>query len=131
MAREKHPMRQPQVIATPAGERMVVIPLADYRQLCQAAEDLDDLRAYDAAKQRLAAGRDEFIPAAFAERILDGESPVRVWREHRGISVRVLAARAGISAAYLSQIEGGSRNGSLATMKALAAALSLELDDLT
>ena len=87
--------------------------------------------SYDAAKQRLAAGRDEFIPAEFAERILDGESPVRVWREFRGISVRELAARATISAAYLSQIEGGSRNGSLATMKALAAALSLELDDLT
>ena len=114
MDREKHPMRQPQVIATPAGERMVVIPLADYRQLCHAAE-----------------GRDELIPAEFAERILDGESPVRVWREYRGISVRELAARAAISAAYLSQIEGGSRNGSLATMKALAAALSLELDDLT
>ena len=124
-------MRQPQVIATPAGERMVVIPLADYRQLCQAAEDLHDIRAYDAAKQRLAAGRDEFIPAEFAERILDGESPVRVWRECRGVSVRELAARATISAAYLSQIEGGSRNGSLATMKALAGALSLELDDLT
>ena len=67
-----------QVIATPAEERMVVIPLADYRQLCQAAEDLDDIRAYGAVKQRLAAGRNEFIPAVFAERILDGESPVRV-----------------------------------------------------
>ena len=123
-------MRQPQVIATPGGERMVVIPLADYEQLCQAVEDLDDIRAYDTAKQRLAAGQDEFIPAEFAERILDGESPLRVWREYRGISIKELAARAAISAAYLSQIEGGSRNGSLATMKALATALSLELDDL-
>ena len=92
---------------------------------------MDDIRAYDTAKHRLAAGQDEFIPAEFAEPILDGESPVRGWREYRGISIKELAARAAISAAYLSQIEGGSRNGALATMKALAVALSLELDDLT
>ena len=89
-----------------------------------------DIQAYDTAKQQLAAGQDELLPAEFADRILDGESPVRVWREYRGISVKELAARAAISAAYLSQIEGGSRNGSLSTMKALATALSLDLDDL-
>ncbi len=73
-------------------------------------------------KQGLAAGTDELIPADFGDRILDGESPVRVWREYRGLSVKQLAAGAQISAAYLSQIEGGSRNGSLSTMKALASA---------
>jgi len=41
-----------------------------------------------------------------------------------------LAEKAKISAAYLSQIEGGAREGSITTMKALANALSLVLDDL-
>ena len=123
-------MRHPQVIATPGGERLVVLPLKEYEQLCEAVEDLADIQAYDTAKQQLAAGQDELLPAEFADRILDGESPVRGWREYRGISVKELAARAAISAAYLSQIEGGSRNGSLSTMKALATALSLDLDDL-
>ena len=120
-----------QMIDTPGGERMVVLPLKDYERLCAAAEDLADMWAYDRSKQSLAAGTDELIPAEFGDRILDGESPVRVWREYRGLSVKQLAAGAQISAAYLSQIEGGSRNGSLSTMKALAKCLSLDVDDLT
>lgn len=124
-------MPSAQMIDTPGGERMVVLPLKDYERLCAAAEDLADMRVYDRAKQGLAAGTDELIPADFGDRILDGESPVRVWREYRGLSVKQLAAGAQISAAYLSQIEGGSRNGSLSTMKALAKCLSLDVDDLT
>ena len=125
-------MRPPaQVIETPGGERMVVLPLKDYEQLCAAAEDMADIRAYDRAKERLEAGTDEMIPAGFGDRILDGESPVRVWREYRGLSIKQLAASATISAGYLSQIEGGSRNGSLSTLRALAKSLSLDVDDLT
>ncbi len=120
----------PQIIDTPGGERMVILPLDSYEKLREAAEELADVEAYDEAKRRLAAGEDELIPAEFADRILDGENPVRVWREFRGLSVKALAEKADISPGYLSQIEGGSREGSLSTMKALADALSLTLDDL-
>lgn len=89
-----------------------------------------DVRAYDAAKRRLASGEDELVPAAIAHRLLDGENPVRVWREHRGMSARALAERAGISAAYLSQIEAGRRDGSFDTMRKIASALGVALDDL-
>ena len=123
-------MPHPQFIETPGGEQMVILPRKEYEQLCEAAEDTADVLAFDEAKHRLAAGEDELIPAAFANRILDGENPVRVWREYRGLSVKDLAAKAEISAAYLSQIEGGAREGSISTMKALAMALSLDLDDL-
>ena len=124
-------MSHPQMIKTPAGERMVILPLKEYEQLREAAEDFADVRACDKARQRLAAGEDELVPARFGERILNGENPVRVWREYRGLSVKELAGRANISAAYLSQLESGSRQGSLTTMKALTAALGLDLDDLT
>lgn len=53
----------------------VTIPRAEYERLLAAAEDLADLAAYDRAKADLAAGRDELIPAAFADRLLSGESP--------------------------------------------------------
>ena len=119
-----------QIIDTPGGERMVVLPLKEYEKLCEAAEDLDDIHSFDEAKRLLAAGEDELIPSEFANRILDGENPVRVWREFRGMSIKRLAEKAKISAAYLSQIEGGSREGSITTMKALANTLSLVLDDL-
>ena len=123
-------MPRPQIIETPKGERMVVLPLKEYERLRDAAENFDDVRAFDEAKRRLTTGEDELIPAKFADRIFNGESPVRVWRNYRGLSVKELAKRAKISAAYLSQIEGGSREGSISTMKALAATLSLEIDDL-
>ena len=120
-----------QVIETPAESAWWFFRSRTMSNLCAAAEDMADIRAYDRAKERLEAGTDEMIPADFADRILDGESPVRVWREYRGLSIKQLAAGANISAAYLSQIEGGSRNGSLSTLRALAKALSLDVDDLT
>ncbi len=123
-------MPRVQVIESPGGERMVVLPLKEYEQLTKAAEDLADVQAYDAARRRLATGEEELIPASYANRILDGDNSVRVWREYRGLSVKELAERAGISAAYLSQLERGNRQGTLTTMKALAVALSLDLDDL-
>ncbi len=123
-------MPHPQIIDTPNGERMVVLSLKEYEQLREAAANLEDVHAYDEAKQRLSAGGDELIPAEFADRILDGENPVRVWREFRGLNIKELAEKANISAAYLSQIESGKRGGSISTTKALAVALSLDVDDL-
>ena len=124
-------MSDPQIISTPAGERMAILPLEEYRHLLRSAEELSDIRAYDRAIEQLADGRDEMILSEFADRILEGESAVRVWREYRKMSVKELAGQANISASYLSQIEGGSRSGSLPTMKALAQALRLKLADLT
>lgn len=105
-------MNDPQIIMTPAGE------------------ELADIRVYDRSTEHIAKGQDEMVPAEFANRILDGESAVRVWREYRKLSVKELAGMAGISTPYLSQIEGGIRAGSLPTMKALAEALRLDLDEL-
>ena len=149
------PARKPAIVTTPKGERPAakaakikdrarrmppglwvlahprpaVIPEADYRRLAEAAEDLADIAAGDRATRRLAQGKDEAIPAEFADRILDGENPVRVWRELRGLTVKALAAKAGIKPAFLSQIETGARAGSVATLRALARALRLTLDD--
>jgi ribosome-binding protein aMBF1 (putative translation factor) len=95
-----------------------------------AAEDATDRAAYRAAKQRLARGEDEMVLAVFAERLLAGENPVRVFRELRGLSVKDLAARAKLSAAYLSQVETGARQGTMATRRKLARALDVALDDL-
>lgn len=67
-----------------------------------AGDESADVRAYDAAKRRLATGEDELIPATFADRLLDGENPVRVWREYRGLSIRELAGKVGMTAAYLA-----------------------------
>ena len=123
-------MIKPDIITTPGGERMAVIPLAHYRRLVADSETAHDLNAYDAAKARLASGADEIVPAAFARRLLDGENPVAVYRGLRGLTARALAAKVGVSAPYLSQIEAGKREGSIAVMKALAEALGVGIEDL-
>lgn len=104
-----------------------VVPIDLFERMQQAFEDRDDL----AALQAFRASDDGFrVPAAVADAILDGVPPVRAWREHRGLTQEALAAQANISKAYLCQIETGKRAGALKTLKAIAKALDLSLDDL-
>jgi len=118
---------------TPNGEEMVVLSRKDYEALLQRldrAEDLEDSLAIADFEKKLAAGQEELIPSEFVDRMVDGESPVRVWREYRGLSAKDLAANAGISTAYLSEIETGKKDGSVSALKSIADALKLDLDDL-
>lgn len=121
-------MNNPQIIKTAQGEELVVLPMAEYKELI---EGISDVSAYDTAKESLSAGDDELIPAEFSERLMDGECPVRVWREYRGIKSKELAAAAGISPAYLSQIESGVRIGQGSTREVIANALNVTVDDLS
>src|SRR5687767_1925550 len=94
-----------QIITAPSGERLVVLPEADYQALIEAAEDAEDLQAIRSFDAALAAGKEEWIPAEFSSRILGGESTIRVWREFRGLSVEDLATRANISIERLAALE--------------------------
>ncbi len=57
----------------------------------QDAEMLADVRDYDAAVERIAAG-EELVPAEVVYALLDGGNPIRVWREYRGLNQVQLAA---------------------------------------
>ncbi|MBO1019337.1 helix-turn-helix transcriptional regulator [Methylobacterium sp. SD274] len=119
-----------QTIVTPAGERLVLIPEAEYAALIAAAKDAADNAAFDRIEKRLASGEEELIPSDIVDRLLDGENRVRVWREHRGLSAKQLAEKAGIAKPFLSQIETGKREGTVDTLRKIADALSLTIDDL-
>jgi ribosome-binding protein aMBF1 (putative translation factor) len=123
-------MNKPTIITTPNGDRMAVIPIEEYERLVEAAEESTDVRAYDEAKRRLASGQDELLPATMVKRILDGENALRVWREHRGLTLKELADKAQVSAPFVSQIEKSQREGSVETMRKLADALKISVDDL-
>lgn len=103
---------------------------ADYEALVREAEDAADAAQIREVEARVAAGEDEYLPIEVTRRLMAGEVPVRVWREHRGLSGRALADRAGISPAYLSQIETGRKPGSFDAMARLARALDVEMEDL-
>jgi len=119
-----------QIIQKDGRPEWAVIPYKTYQRLASDAEMLSDVRAFDEAKQVLDSGDDELIPAEVVFTLLDGANPVKVWREYRNLTQQQLAATAGISKAYLSQIEGGKRQGSAKVLKSLAEALDIELDEL-
>ena len=125
-------MPAPTIVSTPDGDR-VLLPINDYERLLKAREELEDLldvQAYDRAKAALASGRDHMIPGDVVHRLLEGENPMRVWREHRGLTLDQVAAKTSLSKGYLSEIETGKKDGSLRAMRAVADALQINLDDL-
>ena len=110
---------------------MVTIPREEYYRLRAAAEDLADLQSHDRAKAALAAGEEELIPADSVNRLLNGESPLRVYRDLRGLTQAALAEKAGVNRVTVAEIENGRKQGSIASLRALAGALGVALDDLT
>jgi XRE family aerobic/anaerobic benzoate catabolism transcriptional regulator len=55
---------------------------------------------------------------------------VRVERQRRGMSRRVLAETSGVSERYLAELERGAGNASLLLLRQVAAALDLRIEDL-
>lgn len=95
-----------------------------------AEEAVDAAAAVRRFKEQLAKGEEEMLAAAMVDRMLAGESPVRVWREHRRLTAHDLAALAGIPQPYLSQLENGKREGGIETMKKLASVLGVTINDI-
>lgn len=112
---------KPQIIEKNGKPEYAVIPYDEYVRLLELAEDgLDTYVQIDMT---------DLVPAVVVDRLLAGENPVRVWREHRGFTQQELADLARISKPYLSQIETGEREGS-AVLPQLARALNVTVDEL-
>lgn len=110
------------------GEEYAVIPRAEYEALRKAVDE----DAMDAAiiRRALEDPDQELAPFELVKRIADGEHPVRVWREYRGLKASQLAVASGVAASYHSDIENGKKPGSVKAMKRIADALKVMVDDL-
>lgn len=106
----------------------VTLRRSDFEALAALAADAQDLADGEAVLAQLKAGETEAFPFEIAERILDGDHPVTVLREHRQMTTRGLAAAAGLSPSYLSEIENGHKPGSFDAMARIARALTVPLD---
>jgi DNA-binding XRE family transcriptional regulator len=118
-----------QVIEKNGKPEWAVIPYEEYQRLLEESEMLEDIQDYDEARLSIANG-EELIPSEVTYTILDGENPIKVWREHRGMTQQQAAEKAGISKAYLSQLESGQRKGTTQVLRSIAKALDVSLDDL-
>lgn len=108
----------------------VTISTVEYDRLCAMAEELTDIRAALSVQKRIEAGDEELVPASVADRLIEGESPLKVWRDYRCMSQSELARVAKVARVQIVDIEAGRANGSVRTLAALADALNVTLDDL-
>ncbi|MEA5115099.1 MAG: helix-turn-helix transcriptional regulator [Geobacteraceae bacterium] len=120
-----------QIIEKDGRPEFAVISYEDYQHFLELLEDETDARAVAEFHESYKSGREFLVPEGILRRELSGESPIRIWREHRGMTQQELASRAGISKAFLSQIESGKRKGTVDTLSAIARSLDVPLDVLT
>lgn len=109
--------------------KWVQVPVKDFEEMKKKLERLDDIDD-EAALTYALENIEEFFPIDVAKRIINGESPLRVYREYRGLTQQQLANTIGKSKTTISEIESGRKEGSVATLKAIARALDVDLDDL-
>jgi DNA-binding XRE family transcriptional regulator len=102
-----------QIIRTPSGEEMVVLPKAEYDALVAAAdgadEDAEDVAIYDARKTALAGGETGLLPDAVSRLLLKGNSRLKAIRLWRDMTQTELARQAGVGQGYISDMESGRR----------------------
>ena len=112
-----------------AGQKMAMLPIADYQRLLDLAEDKADVVAAMQAEQRRRDG-EEYLPATLVDEVMSGGSALKAWRKYRGRSLEDLAAATGTHASTLSSIETGTRQGRPALWRSLADALQVSVDDI-
>lgn len=104
-----------------------VLPIDLYRSLFAYKEDG---RTSEEILEAIESGDEETFPAAFVNRLLESDCPIREWRKYRGLTQTELADAAGTSQAAIALIENGKRNPTIETARKCADALGCDLDDL-
>jgi DNA-binding XRE family transcriptional regulator len=112
-----------------AGQKMAMLPVADYERLIELAEDQADIAAAERAEQRRLEG-EEYIPFELVNAIINGENALKLWREYRGMSQRALAEAAECRLATISELENGRAQGKPSVWRGLAEALDVTVDDI-
>ncbi|MFN8439654.1 MAG: helix-turn-helix transcriptional regulator [Caldilineaceae bacterium] len=80
---------------------------------------------------RLGSRQEHGVPNAVAEKVLIGKlTPIRAWREQLGLTQTEVAARMGISQAAFAQIEAPEAKPRKSTLRRVAQALGIQLEQL-
>jgi DNA-binding XRE family transcriptional regulator len=116
--------------STENGVELAILPRAEFERMLARIEDFSDITAANDVMRRVDANEDEFLPAAFAERLIAGENQLRVWRMYRGLTQQALSDMSGVNRVQIAEIEAGRANGSVETLKKLADGLHVLVDDL-
>ena len=111
-----------QIITQGGKPAFVVIPIEEWRRIEATLEDRTDA----AAVHSFLGNPTETFPDAVVAAILDGASPLKALREHRGLTQVGLAKASATSAVYISQIERGGRRAGRKLLAKLGKALNVD-----
>ena len=119
----------PQIIKTPAGDELVVLPRSDYdaliHALAEAEEELADIATAERAHAEMAANPVPNLPAEVCAHMLKGNnrlSSIMLWRS---LDAKQLADRTGISESELKRVASREQAMQSADVPAVARALDV------
>jgi DNA-binding XRE family transcriptional regulator len=105
------------------------IPMEDYEalklELLMLLANAEVYRYYESSKKDV-----RIYPGEIRQRIVEGESPVKVFRDYRKMTQGALAKKVGVSKTMISHIESGRKHGSAKTLIAIAKAMHMDVNDL-
>ena len=120
-------MTEPLVLEQEGKPTRVLLRFAEWERIRGIIEDAEYREAVRRAESDPNQDR---IPLAVVRRLIDDENPLKVWREHRGLTQQALAHAAGLPQSTIARLESGERKGTVAQMRRLAHALGITLDTL-
>ena len=111
---------------TPSGEKLIVLTEAEYAALTEDAGDIALASAARIANKGAPTLSGDAMMAVLAGTL----HPLTAWRKAAGLSQAALAERTGIRTATINEIEAGKTDPRISTVKAIAAVLGVDIDDL-
>lgn len=115
---------------SPGGEDIVILSRAEYEKLTDAREDMADASRAHSIMARVTAGTENVLTSDELDAYLKAATPLAFWRRKRNLTQAALAQQVGVAQGYISEIEAKRKSGDVATLKRIARALGISLDDL-
>jgi DNA-binding XRE family transcriptional regulator len=120
----------PVMTKSPKGEEIVILSRDEYDRLIAAGEDMADARTARRVIDDIKSGAEAVLSESELEEFLNAKTPLAFWRKKRGLTQADLAKATGVAQGFLSEIETGQKPGTPATLKKIAEALHIKIDDL-
>jgi len=117
-------------VLTIKGEKYALLPFDAWEKLQEYLEDLQDIADCNEIKARIERGEGEYFPSSVVDALIDGDNAIKVYREYRGLTQNELAEKVGVSVSMIRKIEAGESEGSIKTLKSIAQALNVDLENI-
>ena len=108
--------------------KYAVLPYETYVRMIEILEDVRDIADAKEIAARIKRGEGEYFPSEVVNAILNGENKIKIFREYRGMTQEALAEKINKSVPMIRKLETGSSDGSISTIKAISAALNVDIE---